>query len=252
MTGPALGWVRWSGYGLLSIALILVGISVLYTIRARVASIYIIRQRALRRAQRWMLASVIALGVALLLLLLPSLLALVLPQPLPPPSPTATPSSTPTPRPTSTPTVTPTPRPTATPPFIPTSTPEVPLPASLLTPLPSAVPAGSDARLAIITLAAGVDGTGQPVDTGVQFPAGDHYVYLFFSYRGMSEGVAWTFAVYRERELLDSFTQLWPWGPEGRTYIYYKPPEGYRPGVYEMRLFIEDRLQGIAQFTIGD
>lgn len=252
MTGPVLGWIRWSGYGLLFVSLCLFASGIACLIRGRAAAYYITRQRVLKRAQRCMLTSLMLLAMALLLLVLPSLWALVMTPPPPRPLPAATPSSTPTSRPTPTPTSTPTPCPTVTPPFIPTSTPEVPLPASLLTPLPSAVPAGSDARITIITLAAGVDETGQPVDTGVQFPAGDHYVYLFFGYRGMAEGVPWTFAIYHERELLESFTQLWPWGPEGRTYVYYKPPQGYSPGVYEMRLFIEDRLQGIARFTIGD
>ncbi len=252
MSWPVLEWVRWPGYGLLLISLTLMAVGIICAAKARGASYYIIRQRALRRAQRLLSASLFCLGIALFLLLAPPLLKSAFSTPAPSASPTAIPSDTPTPRPTLTPTATSTRRSTSTPPFIPTVTPDVSPPASLFTPVPLAVPARSDARITIITLAAGIDDAGQPVDTGVQFPAGDHYVYLFLNYQGMSEGVAWTFAIYRERELLDSFTQLWPWGSEGRTYLYYKPSEGYRPGTYEMRVFIEDRLQGAARFTISE
>lgn len=112
------------------------------------------------------------------------------------------------------------------------------------------MPAGVGARISVITLAADRDDSGQPVDPVAEFPPGDHRVYLFISYENMANGVAWTFAIYGEGELLDSSTQLWEWGSQGRTYLYYKPPGGYEPGEYEMRVFIEERLQGVAQFVI--
>ena len=194
----------------------------------------------------------LVLGVDVLVV--PPRLAAILSRPAEPtpdtPTPTLTPIIAPTLRPTRTPTTTPTRRPTATPPFIPTPTPAISPPESALTPLPSAVPAGEEAHITIVTLAADQDEDGQPVDPGAEFPPGDHRVYLFISYEGMANGVAWTFAVYRAEEFLDSSTQLWEWGAEGRTYLYYKPPGGYEPGIYEMRVFVEDRLQGVAQFVI--
>jgi hypothetical protein len=121
-----------------------------------------------------------------------------------------------------------------------------------LTPLPNAIPAGEDAHITIVTLAADRDQAGEPVGPGAEFPPGNHRVYLFIAYEGMANGVAWTFAIYREGELLDSTTQLWEWGADGGTYLYYKPPEGYEVGRYEMRAFIQDRLQGVAQFAIAE
>ena len=114
------------------------------------------------------------------------------------------------------------------------------------------MPAGEDAHIAVITLAAGHDDSGAPVDPGTEFPPGDHRVYLFISYEGMANGVAWTFAIYRQGKLLDETTQLWEWGEQGITYLYYQPPQGYEPGVYEMAVFVESRLQGIAQFVITE
>ncbi len=104
----------------------------------------------------------------------------------------------------------------------------------------------------VITLAVDRDASGQPVDPGTEFPPGNHRVYLFISYESMANGVTWTFATYREGEFLDGTTQLWEWGKQGKTYLYYEPPGAYDPGMYEMHVFIETRLQGIAQFVITE
>jgi hypothetical protein len=114
------------------------------------------------------------------------------------------------------------------------------------------VPAGDDAHITIITLAAARDDAGQPVDSGTEFPRDIPRVHLFICYEGMRNGIAWTFAIYREGEFLDGGTQLWEWGIEGKTDLYYEPPGGYAPGVYEMRVFVEGQLQGIAQFVIKE
>ncbi len=245
-------WLRWAGYGLLALDAVPWGVVLFLLIRARRAPFYALRRAALVQAKRWAMAGLVLLVVGVDLLLLPPRIGHLLERrrrPTPTPfTPTATPTATP--RPTHTPTATATRRPTATPPFIPTPTPVVPVPESALTPIPSAVPAGPEARITIITLAAGRDEEGQPVDPGTRFPPGRHRVYLFVTYSGMRDGLAWTFAVYHDGELVASDTRLWEWGPEGNASLYYTPPDGYQTGIYEMRVFIEERLQGVAQFEV--
>jgi hypothetical protein len=247
---------RWASYALLLASAFSAGLAVFYFVKSRRAPYYAARGGALKQAKRWLLVTLGALVLAIDLLVVVPRLAKVWRRPEEPaldtPAPTLVATATTTPRPTRAPTTTPTRRPTATPPFIPTSTPAIPLPEPALTPLPSAVPSGEDARITIVTLAAGLDDDGQPVDPGDEFPPGDHRVYLFISYQGMINGTAWTFATCREGEYLDSSTQLWEWGEEGRTCLYYEPAGGYEPGVYEMRVFIEERLQGVAQFVITE
>jgi hypothetical protein len=247
---------RWVAYGLLIAFAFSVGQIIFCLIRARRAPFYAAREMAFRRARRWLLAALLESVLAIDLLIVLPRLADGLARPEAPvldtPAPTLAATITCIPHVTCTPTTTPTRPPTATPPFIPTPTSGAPLPESALTPLPSAAPAGADAHITVITLAADRDAEGQPVDPGAEFLPGDHRVYLFITYKGMANGVAWTLAVYREGEFLNSSTQLWEWGAEGRTYLYYKPPGGYEPGVYEMRVFIAERLQGIAQFVIKE
>ena len=259
MTPLTLGLIRWVAYALLIVAAVLVGLAITQLITARRAPFYVMRRNALTRATRWALAALASLVVAVLLLLVvPSLLAVVPASVLPTATLTSVPTATATSRPTPIPTITPTRRPTATPPFIPTSTPAILPPESALSPLPSAVPAGEDAHIAIITLATEQDASGQPVDPGVEFPPGDHRLYLFFTYEGMRNGTTTTFAWYKDGQLIDycSDTWLWglvegrDWGERGRTSYFCKPPGGWVPGTYEIRAFIETRLQGIAQFVI--
>ena len=252
MTPLTLGLMRWVAYALFIAAAIPAGLAISQLIKARRAPYYVLRREALGRTVRFALVALVLLALAVALLILTPLLpaSVSLPTPVPTATPTIQPTPTSTLPPTRTPTATPTRRPTATAPFIPTSTPAITVPDSALSPLPSAVPAREDARIAIITLAADLDDSDQPVDPGTEFPPGDHRVYLFISYEDMTNGVPWTLALYREGEFLDAATQLWEWGEQGSTYLFYKPPEGYEPGLYEMQVFIEARLQGVAQFVI--
>jgi hypothetical protein len=258
LAGSILAWTRITAYILLVVTVVPVGMVVSQLIKARRAPYFAMRQSAFRRGWHWLLVALVLVVVAIDLLVVPPRLAVFLVQPEEPVLDTLTPTPAPiitatrTLAPTRTPTTTPTRRPTATPPFIPTLTPEVPLPDSALTPLPSEVPAGDDANITIITLAAARDDAGQPVDPGTEFPPYIPRVHLFIHYEGMRNGIPWTFAIYREGDLLDSVTQLWEWGTEGKTDLYHEPPGGYAPGIYEMRVFIGDRLQGIAQFVVKE
>ena len=261
MTPLTLGLIRWVAYALLIVAAVLVGLAITQLITGRRAPFYVMRRNALTRATRRALAALVSLVVAVLLLVVvPALLAVVPASVLPTVTLTSVPTATATSRPTPIPTITPTRRPTATPPFIPTSTPAILPPESALSPLPSAVPAGENAHIAIITLATEQDASGQPVDPGVEFPSGDHRLYLFFTYAGMRNGTTTTFAWYKDGQLVDfcSDTWLWglvegrEWGESGRTSYFCKPPGGWAPGTYEIRAFIETRLQGIAQFVIEE
>lgn len=100
---------------------------------------------------------------------------------------------------------------------------------------------------------------GRPVNVGSEFPAGDFRVYYFFSYQGMTQGSVWTYGWYRDGVYLDGNTCLWGvrlefcpriFGTSGSNFLFFRAPGGYQPGVYEVRVWIEDRLQTNAQFIV--
>ena len=251
--------LNWGAVGFFCVAAVAVGISIFYFHRARRAPYYILREQARRRGARYLSVAGASLLVGLALLYLhahsPAVPPPATPSPFPPTATVAAASATPPPTPTSRPAFTPLPsptptrRPTATPPFIPTPTPAYPLPETALSPLPGAVAAGPEAEITFLTFALGEE-NGQPVDPGVEFPPGDHRVYFFFEYQGMAKNVVWTYGWYRDGQYLDGATRLWVLGRAGVNYLYYKPPGGYEPGVYEVRVWIEDRFQTSAQFLI--
>jgi len=249
--------------------------------RVRSARYYVLRERARRAGGRWLIVAVLSLALGIVSLYLHTRLpsgggfptAGRSPPPLAPSvaeastpsvstSPSPTPLPTSTPRPIASPSPMPTPTPTATP------TPAYVLPPTALTPKPGATPASPEARITLVTLALD-EQNGRPVEPGDTFPPGDHRVYLFIQYEGMSQGVIWTYGWYREGEYLDGNTCLWGvveetcprvFGEAGSTFLFFNPrsvesgeyPHGYVPGVYEVRVWIEDRFQGSLEFTITE
>ena len=255
--------LRIGAFILLFLAAGSLGASVLFFRRARLAAYYVIREQARKRGLIALTIAMITLVLGLLLLYLtprlapaphpapmPSLTPLVVPAVTQTPSPVATFPPTASPTPVPSPSATSTRRATATPPF-PSPMPTRPytLPETALTPQPGATPAGESARITFLTLALGEEND-QPVEPGSEFAPGDHRVYLFFEYQGMTRGVVWTYGWYREGDYLAGDTRLWTLGESGTTYLYFKPPAGYAPGIYEVRVWIEDRFQGVAQFRI--
>lgn len=259
--------LHWGAIISFLLAAVAMGFAILDFRRARVAPYYILRELARRRGLRWLVVLVTSFLVGVGLLYLrghpPAPAITTSPPPSVPPTATISPAtSTPTAVsiPLLTPLASPTPtrRPTATPPFIPTATPAYPLPETALSPLPSVVPAGPEAQITLVTFALGEE-DGLPVDPGFEFAPGDRRIYLFFEYRGMDVGVVWTYGWYREGEYVEGNTCPWGrvvedcpriFGRSGSNYLFFRMPGGYEPGVYEVRVWIENRFQDEAQFVI--
>jgi len=222
-------------------------------IRARRARFFILARHATRKARRRLTTTTLLLvGAALVAIVEPDIPVPELATPSPTsdearPEPTATRDALPA-APTASPTPTPTtPTPSASP------TPAVPPPDIALTPIPGALPARDEARIELAALAMEKSEAGRPVDPATTFPEGQHALYLFFTYSGLENGVPRTFAWYKEGEFWPrcSDTDLWAWGPRGATWFFCWPSDGWQPGDYEIRVFVDARLQGIAGFTIA-
>ena len=90
----------------------------------------------------------------------------------------------------------------------------------------------------------------EPVEPASEFPEGQHPVILFFHYTAMSDGAQVTFAYYRNDALMEDCTDTWlwglaedrDWGQTGWAALECNPPEGWEPGSYDIRVFIESRL----------
>ncbi|MCJ7738890.1 MAG: hypothetical protein MUQ10_16510 [Anaerolineae bacterium] len=252
--------IAWGAYVLIALSLVPLALAAHYLRLSRQGSYYGFRRDALRKAQYWGAGAISTLLIALVILILrpPSEPSIPV-EPNLTPTLTATRVPTLTPVPTETASPSPTRRATATPPFIPTFTPEVLPPEPAMSPLPSAVPAGPDARIMVMALAVEKDESDGPVDPGDQFGRGFHPVYVFFEYGGMETGYTTSFAWYVDNgEYVDSCLDTWVWGiPEDRqwgerggAYLECSPPGGWQVGFYELRVFVDTRLQSVACFEV--
>jgi hypothetical protein len=242
------------------VVLVLLIIAVNYLRQARIGAYYIQREQARARGLRFLGAAVL-LGLALAGLVAWSdrlgarsasvAKATVTPSPTPTvviPTPTATstpeePTGTPVPRPTATQL----PVPTATP--SPTRIPPTDLPPTLLTPVPLAEPAAENASFGPVQFGAGyVDF--QLTGLGRVFPLDVKIVHATFLVRNLNRNAVWTAAWYRDGKYVAGDPLVWTALPNTIGHVFYGPSGGYKPGKWELRLYIEDRLQQKAAFTI--
>ncbi|MCS6964927.1 MAG: hypothetical protein NZM16_12905 [Thermoflexus sp.] len=235
---------------------------------ARLARYLILRRSASRRARQWFWIAVgLALGISALNGVIRSGFQLPFEIPPPPwagwfsPSPIATPSPMPSPTVSPfieiSPTPLPTPHPTASPTPSPSPSPSPtmpPYPPTLLTPIPQAVPAPPNARFFDLALTDACDERGRPIripsPPPTVFPTRTIRICGRFQVENMPAGAAWTVAWYRDGALEDSSTLLWNGAPGLPGYIYNTRPEGFPPGQWEVRLYIEDRLQVRVPFEV--
>jgi hypothetical protein len=248
---------KWLTPWLVGAGLASVTLSLLLVIRAyaqlRRAEYYIIRESARRTVVRAALLTLILVLLTIGLLFVPRRGDIPGPTTMPP---TATWQLTPVlTLPAATPTLvatdTPTPQPTATEPFIPTSTPMATLPVTFTVPLSLAVPPPADAQIEFWTLAQGADQNNHPVGATSQFPAGIERIYLFFRYDGLLNNIPWTTIWYKDGEYLSGGTDLWEsQRPAGERYIFLGSLNGYAEGEYEVQVWLGDRLQIRAFFSV--
>jgi len=227
---------------------------------ARSGAYYVVREEARKRGLRLVLIAALLIPVTIGLAAYGDYLAV---RPIPLASVTETPTAmtarvkptlTFTPEP---PTGTPLPRPTATPLPIPTVTPSrtrIPptgLPPTLLTPIPSAVPAAENASFGPIQFGSGyLRENSQLTGIGNVFPLDTPIVHATFLVRNLNRNAVWTAAWYRDGKYVAGDPLLWAAPPNIVGHAFFGQPGGFRPGKWELRLYIEDRLQSSATFTI--
>ena len=249
-----------SNWLLLAGALLFV-VSVINVLRAsrqlRGAAYFAVRQEALSRTRRWALLATVSLlasvGLIIYLSSAPASTAIATVE-----TPAAVvaavpsrmlPTATSTPSPTFTPSQTPKPTFTATSTSAPTIAPPLHIPNILLTPMPSAVPVSPNAKLAFTTLASIVDSKGTPADPGLAFPAGTRNVRLFFQAANVNNGATWSVLCYKGNKIVDSYIDLWNWGPRAQTARAFCNIDG-SPGAYTVSAYLGPVKQFDVAFTV--
>jgi hypothetical protein len=115
--------------------------------------------------------------------------------------------------------------------------------------MPSAVPVSPKAKLAFTTLASIVDSKGAPTDPGLAFPAGTRSVRLFFQASNVNNGATWSVLCYKGNNLVDSYIDLWNWGPHAQTGRAFCGIDG-SPGNYKVTAYLGPSKQFEIEFQL--
>jgi hypothetical protein len=163
---------------------------------------------------------------------------------------TATPSWTSTPTPTATATATVTPTPTITP--TPTNT---LVPALIDTvSLESSVTPSASASITITGLDTQVSDEGRPVNPATTFRAGFNRVFFFVNFSGMQSGVLWRRELLLDDQVIQDHEYLWGMAQDGAAYFFFGQEGGFKPGKYQIRLFIGEATEpaAVIAFTVSE
>jgi hypothetical protein len=87
--------------------------------------------------------------------------------------------------------------------------------------------------------------------TSREFRAATRRIYLFISFEGMDNGVAWSRVLYRDETPIQANTLLWSLGASGSSYFFFGDDDGYPAGVYEVRLFVGDSEASRIGFSLN-
>lgn len=110
----------------------------------------------------------------------------------------------------------------------------------------------SNSPFSNLVLARGITAENQPLSPGNSFTAGAEPIYLFFDYQGIPSSTRWGHIWIRNGQELDRYITAWPEdrGAAGKAWVFYMPEGGYQPGLYNVRLLVNDHPVAAAAFTI--
>jgi hypothetical protein len=105
-----------------------------------------------------------------------------------------------------------------------------------------------DAFLGSLILSRGIGPNKTPLQPSSTFNTNDAYIYVFYEFHNMANGIAWSHRWFRGATEVGSESNLWNYGTDGRGYLFFSPAVG--PGQYEIRLYIGDKVMASAPFQI--
>jgi hypothetical protein len=160
---------------------------------------------------------------------------------------TASPTASNTPSATPTATTSPTPAPTATPTLTATAT-ETLVPIGSTPILESSVTPSANAGLKITALSAQLSANFGPATPASTFSAGLRRIYFFVSFGSMQPGVLWRRELLLDGQVMQQGTYLWGLEQEGSAYFFFGQEDGFKPGSYQIRLYIGEGAQPATMF----
>jgi hypothetical protein len=146
----------------------------------------------------------------------------------------------------------PSPEPSPSPPEATAVNTDTPVVSETETPTPAPPPTStpSDKHFVFRAIASGIDASGLPVNPSLQFEAGTPSIYIFFDFQNVPEGRRLRHNWFRDGGSVYFESMPWERSGSGNAAIDWSPPKGFDAGVYEVRVFLDDQLQFVANFEV--
>jgi hypothetical protein len=118
--------------------------------------------------------------------------------------------------------------------------------------LESSVTPGADASIRITALDTQVSSDGNPFKPANTFKAGFNRIFFFISFSGMQAGVLWRRELVFDNKVAQRHEYLWGMAQDGAAFFFFGQEDGFKPGRYEIRLFIGEAAEPAAtiSFTV--
>lgn len=92
----------------------------------------------------------------------------------------------------------------------------------------------------------------RPVEPRALFDPSMRRIYLFIDFENTRNGMNWTRELYRDDAFIGSSSVEWDYGSNGSNYFFINQPDGFIPGEYEVRLFLDDQEVDRFSFNVTD
>jgi hypothetical protein len=104
----------------------------------------------------------------------------------------------------------------------------------------------ASASIAITALDTQVSDEGSPVNPATTFKAGFTRVFFFVNFSGMQSGVLWRRELLLDDQVIQHHEYLWGMAQDGAAYFFFGQEGGFKPGKYQIRLFIGEATEPAA------
>ncbi len=94
---------------------------------------------------------------------------------------------------------------------------------------------------------------GNPVSPATTFTAGFSRIFFFVNFSGMQAGVLWRRELMYSGKLIQRHEYLWGMAQDGTAFFFFGQEGGFKPGKYEIRVFIGEPSEpaAAATFTVN-
>ncbi|MBL1126890.1 MAG: hypothetical protein D8M54_00010 [Chloroflexi bacterium] len=107
-----------------------------------------------------------------------------------------------------------------------------------------------DTFLTPLVFSTQIDDDYKAINPNTVFSVGRYTLFATFDYKGMANGMAWSWVWRHEGDVVEGGNELWNYGKDGPGYIYLNPEQGFRAGKYSLEVWVNGELFTRADITM--